>query len=164
MVTTCFLTFIAIATLFLEFEFFIRNIILFDCLLFVEYQLRMYSQQLQVHYVATILYTIVCMDCANLAWLDPLPCRTLLQSIWPYTKEGVAMLAWNYVLQCLPMFKTAVVICSFNQLIALEAKCHPSNGSNFIVCFMTCMLNIQMFRITRPVDPIYDIAGKIDDH
>ena len=39
-----------------------------------------------------------------------------------------------------PMFKTAVVICLFNCLVALEAKCHPSNGSNFIVRFMTCML------------------------
>ena len=37
--------------------------------------------------------------------------------------------------------KTAVVICSFNYLIALEGKCCCSNDSNFIVRFMTCMLN-----------------------
>ena len=67
------------------------------------------------------------MDYVNLAWLDPLPCKTLLQSIWPYTEEGVATQVWNYMLQHLPMFKTAVVICSYNYLIALEAKCHPSN-------------------------------------
>ena len=40
------------------------------------------------------------------------------------------------------MFKTAVVICSFNCLIALEAKCCPSNGSNFIVHVMTCTLTV----------------------
>ena len=92
--------------------------------------------------VATILYTIMRMNCINLVWLDPLPCKILLQSLWPYTKEGVAMQVWNYVLQCLPMLKTAVVICSFSCLITLEAKCHPSNGSNFVVCFMTCTHNI----------------------
>ena len=32
--------------------------------------------------------------------------------------------------------------CSFNCLIALEAKCHPSNGNTFIAHFMTCTLNI----------------------
>ena len=29
-------------------------------------------------------------DCINLAWLDPISCKTLLQSIWPYTEDGVA--------------------------------------------------------------------------
>ena len=82
------------------------------------------------------------MDNVNLAWLDPLPCKTLLQSVWPYTEESVAIQMWNYVLDRLPMFRTTVVICSFNYLIALEAKCHPSNDSNFIVHFMTCTLDI----------------------
>ena len=82
------------------------------------------------------------MDYVNLAWLDPLPCKTLLQLIWPYTEESVATQVWNYVLYYLPVFKTTVIICSFNCLIALEAKCHPSNDSNFIVHFMTCTLNI----------------------
>ena len=59
--------------------------------------------------------------------------KTLLQSIWPYTEDGVATRVWNYVLYHLPVFKTAVVMCSFNCLIVLEAKCRPSNGSNFIV-------------------------------
>ena len=68
--------------------------------------------------------------------------KTLLQSIWPYTEDGVATPVWNYVLYRLPEFKTAVVTCSFNCLIALEAKCRPSNGSNFIVRFMTCTLYI----------------------
>ena len=89
--------------------------------------------------MATILYTIVHMDCINLAWLDPILCKTLLQSIWPYT---VATRVWNYVLYRLPVFKTAIVICSSNCLIALEAKCRPSNGSNFIVHFLTCTLSI----------------------
>ena len=74
--------------------------------------------------------------------LRPYIVKTLLQSIWPYTKDGVAMQVWNYVLYRLPMFRTAVVMCSFNYLIALEAKCRPSNGSNFIVHFMTYTLNI----------------------
>ena len=82
------------------------------------------------------------MDYINLEWLDPLSCKTLLQSVWPYTEEGVAMQVWNYVLYRLPMFKTTVAICLFNCLIDLEAKCCPSNDSNFIVHFMTCMLNI----------------------
>ena len=83
------------------------------------------------------------MDCINLAWLDPIYIvKTLLQSIWPYTEDGVATRVWNYVLYRLPVFKTTVVMCSFNCLIALEAKCCPSNGSNFIVRFMTCTLNI----------------------
>ena len=73
------------------------------------------------------------MDCINLAWLDPISCKTLLQSIWPYTEDGVTTQVWNYELYRLPVFKTAVVMCSFNCLIALEAKCHPSNGSNFMV-------------------------------
>ena len=113
-----------------------------------------YSQQLQVQYIATILYTIVHMECIDLAWLDPLPCKTLLQSIWPYTEEGVATLEWNYMLQHLPLFKIAVIICSFNCLIALKAKFHPSNGNNIIVRSMTCTLNIYMFtRIIGPIDP-----------
>ena len=82
------------------------------------------------------------MDCINLAWLDPISSKTLLQSIWPYTEDSVDTREWNYVLYRLPVFKTAVVMCSFKWLIALEAKCRPSNGSNFIVRFMTCMLNI----------------------
>ena len=82
------------------------------------------------------------MDCINLAWLDPITSKMLPQSIWPYTEDGVATPVWNCVLYCLPVFKTAVVMCSFNCLIALEAKCRPSNGSNFIVRFMTCTLNI----------------------
>ena len=82
------------------------------------------------------------MECVNLVWLVPLPFKTLLQSIWSYTEVGVAMQVWNYVLQRLPVFKTTVIICLFNYLITLEAKCHPSNGSKFIVRFMNCMLNI----------------------
>ena len=85
------------------------------------------------------------MDCINLAWLDPIAIvktLVLVQSIWPYTEDGVATRMWNYVLYLLPVFKTVVVMCSFNCLIALEAKCRPSNGSNFIVRFMTCTLNI----------------------
>ena len=83
------------------------------------------------------------MDCINLAWLDPIAIvKTLVQSIWPYTEDGVATRTWNYVLYLLTVFKTVVVMCSFNCLIALEAKCRPSNGSNFIVRFMTCTLNI----------------------
>ena len=46
----------------------------------------------------TILYTLVCMDNVNLVWLMPLLCKTLLQSIWPYTKMGMAMWVWKYVL------------------------------------------------------------------
>ena len=41
------------------------------------------------------------------------------------------------------MFKTAVVICSLNYLIVLEVKCLPGNGSNFILRFMTCAVNIS---------------------
>ena len=82
------------------------------------------------------------MDYVNLIWLDPLPCKMLLQSVWAYTKESVATQVWNYVLYHLSLFKRTVVICSFNCLIALEAKCHPSNYSNYIVHFMTCTLNI----------------------
>ena len=109
--------------------------------------------QLQVYYVATILYIIVCMDYVNLTWLDPLLCKILLQQIW--LEEGVAIRVWNYMLYHLPMFTTTIIICSFNCLIALEAKCRPSNDSNFIVLFMNCTLNIQMFtRITRPIKPV----------
>ena len=68
--------------------------------------------------------------------------KTLLQSIWPYTEDSVATRVRNYVLYRLPVFKTAVVMYSFDCLIALEAKCRLSNGSNFIVRFMTCTLNI----------------------
>ena len=75
------------------------------------------------------------MDCINLAWLDPILCKTLLQSIWPYTEDCVATRVWNYVLYRLPVFTTAVVMCSFNCLIALEAKC-------------------TFTRITRPIEPI----------
>ena len=82
------------------------------------------------------------MDNVNLAWLDPLPCKMLLQSVWQYTEENVAIQVWNYVLYHVPMLRTTVVICSFNYSIALEAKCHPSNDSNFIVHFMICMLDI----------------------
>ena len=57
-------------------------------------------------------------------------------------EESVATQVWNYVLYCLPMFQTAVPICLFNCLIALEAKCRSSNGSDFIVHSMTCTLNI----------------------
>ena len=85
------------------------------------------------------------MDYINLVWLEPLPCKTLLQSVWPYTEESVATLVWNYLLYCLPMFKTTVVICSFNCLTVLEAKCHSSNDSNFIVHFMTYMLNTNVY-------------------
>ena len=95
------------------------------------------------------------MDYVNLAWLDPLPCKMLLQSVWSNTEESVATRVWNYVLYHLPMFKTTVVICLFNCLIALEAKCHPSNDSNSIVCFMTCTFNIYTFtRITGPIEPV----------
>ena len=38
----------------------------------------------------------------------------------------------------------AKVMCSFNSLIALEAKCHPSNGSNFIAHIITYTLHILM--------------------
>ena len=44
------------------------------------------------------------------------------------------------------MFKIAVVICSFNCLIALEAKCHPSNGSNFRPPFVGIMFFIRNFQ------------------
>ena len=40
------------------------------------------SSQLQVYYIATILYTIVCMDYVNVVWLDPPLFKSLLQSIW----------------------------------------------------------------------------------
>ena len=56
----------------------------------------------------------------------------------------MAMQVWNYVLQHLSMFKTAIAICSFNYLIALEVKYCHSNGSDFILYFMTCMLNIYV--------------------
>ena len=79
------------------------------------------------------------MDYVNLAWLDPLLCKMLLQLVWPYTEEGMAMGVWNYVLYHLPMFKTTVVISSFNYSIALEAKYRPSNDGNFIKHFMTCI-------------------------
>ena len=82
------------------------------------------------------------MGYINLAWLDPLSCKTLLQWVWPCIEKAVAIRVWNYVLYLLPMFKTTVVICLFNCLIALEAKCCPSNDSNLIVHFMTCTLNI----------------------
>ena len=62
------------------------------------------------------------MDCINLAWLDPISCKTLPQSIWSYTEDGVATPVWNYVLYRLSVLKTAVVMCSFKCLIALEAK------------------------------------------
>ena len=68
--------------------------------------------------------------------------KTLLQSIWPYTENGVATRVWNYVLYHLPVFTTAVVMCSFNCLIALEAKHRPSNDSNFIARFMTCDITV----------------------
>ena len=63
----------------------------------------------------------------------------------------------------LPMFKTTVVICLFNCLIAFEAKCCPSNDSNFTVCFMIYTLNIiyMLTRLTGPikrVDSIYSLA------
>ena len=45
--------------------------------------------------------------------------KRLLQSIWPYTEDGVVTQAWNYVLYRLPVFKTAVVMCSFNCLMSL---------------------------------------------
>ena len=44
----------------------------------------------------------------------------------------------------LPMFKIAVVICSFNCLIALEAKCHPSNGGNFRPPFVGIMFSSEI--------------------
>ena len=31
------------------------------------------------------------MDYVNLVWLDPLSCKTLLQLIWPYMEEDVAI-------------------------------------------------------------------------
>ena len=77
-----------------------------------------------------MVYTIVCVNYVNLAWLDPLLCKTLLQSIWPYTEVGVAMPVRNYVLWRWPMFKTAIVICLFNYLTSFVAKCRLSNGSN----------------------------------
>ena len=99
-------------------------------------QNTIYSQQLQVYYVATILHTIVHMDYVNLV------CKALLQLVWPYTEEGVVTQVWNYVLQCVLMVKTTVVICSIYCLIALEAKCGPSNGSSLIMRFMAYTLNI----------------------
>ena len=44
--------------------------------------------------VATILYSIVGMDHINLAWLDLLPCKTLL----PYMEKHVSTQVWNYML------------------------------------------------------------------
>ena len=99
------------------------------------------------------------MDYVYLAWLALFPCKTLLQSIWPYTEEGVATQVWNYMLQCLPMFKTAVVICLFNCLIALEVKCHPRNGSNFInTSMLTSVNNNDILRAQWDITCLYPKA------
>ena len=79
------------------------------------------------------------MDYVNLVWLDLLPCITLLQLAWPFTEQSVASRVQNYMLYCLPILKTNVVICLFNCLTALEAKYCPGNDSIFIMCFMTYM-------------------------
>ena len=94
-----------------------------------------YTMQLQSYTL-----WLVHMNCVNPVQLDLLPSKMLLQSIWPYTERVVSTLAWNNVLQHVPMFNTAVAICSFNCLIALEYCL--SNGSNFILCFMTCTLKV----------------------
>ena len=52
-----------------------------------------------------------------------------------------------------------IAIYPFNCLIALEVKCCPNKGNDFIVHFMTSMVNInatmQTFtRITGLIDPI----------
>ena len=97
------------------------------------------------------------MDYVNVTWLDVLPCKMLLQSILQYTEEGVATQVWNYCMccsncQCLKQLLKSVHL---NCLIAPETKCCPSNHSNFITHFMTCMLNIEKFsRITREIDSI----------
>ena len=80
--STCFLTFYYDPYFLSQIQFFI-------------YYLSSYRY---TSYVATILYTIMHMNCINLVWLDPLPGKILLQSLWLYTKEGVAMQVWNYVL------------------------------------------------------------------
>ena len=46
---------------------------------------------------------------------------------------------------CVDASANVVIICSIDCLIACEAKCHPSNGSNFIVHFLTCALNIETY-------------------
>ena len=48
--------------------------------------------------------------------------------------------------------KEVIIIWSFNCLIALDAKCRLCKGSDFIVCFMTCMfkhINATMQVFTR---------------
>ena len=94
------LIFIAFPTSILKFDFVYKHYLVCSLLWNISY-----SYQIQVYYVATILYTIVCMDYVNLVWLDPFPCKTLLQLMWPYTGEGVVTQVWNYVLQCLQCLK-----------------------------------------------------------
>ena len=50
------------------------------------------------------------MDYVNLAWLDLLPCKTLLQSVWLYSEGDMVMQVWNYALYHLPMFKNIAVV------------------------------------------------------
>ena len=71
------------------------------------------------------------MDYINLAWLDPITSKMLPQSIWPYTEDGVATPVWNCVLYCLPVFKTAVVMCSFNS----------SNACGYLSCLLSLHVN-----------------------
>ena len=137
------------------------NLSMFTVLAIAASQLYRYSLQLaiQVQLVASYRYTI--QPQSYTLWciwitliLHALSCKMLLQLVSPYTDKGVAMQVWNYVLLCLPVLKT-VVICSFNCLIALEAKYHLSNDSNFVIHFMTCMLNKQTFTmITGPIEPV----------
>ena len=85
------------------------------------------------------------MDYINLAWLGLLVSKHYCNR-YGHTRKKV----WPY--ECGILF-----VVSFNRLIALEEKFCPSYGSNFIMRFMTCTLNIKTFtRITGPTDPICD--------
>ena len=114
--------------------------------------------------MATILSSM-CMGYFNLAWLDSIPhIRTLLQAIVALYQKGVwpckCGITCCRICQCLNHRKTVIIIQLFNCLIALEAKCHLYNGSDFIMCFMTCMLKhinttMQSF-FTRITGSIYN--------
>ena len=90
-------------------------------------------------YVATILSSM-CMEYVSLAWTPfHMSWRALLQTIikgvWPRKCMELHVIA-----SANESSKKVIIIWSFNCLIALEAKCHLCKGSDFIMCFMTCML------------------------
>ena len=111
-------------------------------------------------YVVTILSSMS-MGYFNLARLDSIPhIKVLLQAIINMHQKGcdhTRGIIHCSICQCLNHQKTVIIIWLFDCLIALEAKFHICEESDFIMHFMTCMLK----HITTTMQTFTRVIGSI---